>query len=298
MDLERFIPAKNLDLDFEVVKASDEVLKILIEYLGFDREIQKIEQMYQIMLYNLNDILDKYILKANDTFERKVISGFSDFISINALVINYISSAKALVEAIEKFNKSWHEDAGLAFKKDYISKTYDDSFYYRLVNLMRNFSQHGNLPISVREGRCGFDLKQILKTKHFHFNAKTNEEIEKIADEIHEKYGDNPVIVFTLTISKYTCDVISIYNEFLKYNKSLALQIQSREQLLLKQIPELIVENEIFPSKVVCFVEENELHVFDANADVVYLINEYQKSVEEELEYELNEYENLRVCIK
>lgn len=53
----------------------------------------------------MREILLNYELNCNDTINRKIDLSYDeeDIIIINALVINYISSAKTLIESIETF---------------------------------------------------------------------------------------------------------------------------------------------------------------------------------------------------
>lgn len=117
-----------------------------------------------------------YELMSNDTIIKKDNLNIeeNDGIIINALVINYISSARPFVESIETFVKEMFKiEEYENFKKLYLNKLYDEKFTYRFLYSLRNYSQHGHLPVYIDyNNKCSFNLEEILNTPHFDHNAK------------------------------------------------------------------------------------------------------------------------------
>ena len=79
---------------------------------------------------------------------------------------------------------------------------------------LRNFSQHGHLPVSRNEEKYCFDLKQIVDKPRFKHKKEWKEEMEKIINEIRTKYRDVPNLAFTITLADYVAKLLSVYNCF------------------------------------------------------------------------------------
>lgn len=72
-----------------------------------------------------------------------------DFYALNGFVINIVSSAKTLIEVLEIFYETeLREERKNKFKREVLSKKYDEVFAYRFRLYMRNYAQHGHLSIS------------------------------------------------------------------------------------------------------------------------------------------------------
>lgn len=283
MDTERFIPAKHIEKIEEIHIADlDDIEKNIITFhIELTRHIQENHQLFLIFRFNLKNLLNSYTLKTKDTIVRRkhVPSDSSDFISINALVINYISSGKTLIDSLEicmKHNFGVDSGAHINFKNNYLNKAYDEFFSYRFVTRIRDYSQHGHLPVSLMDSKCSFDLNQIFYTPHFNHNKKLEKEIESIKNEILLKYGDKPRINFTLTLAQYNLCVTSIYKSFLDSIKHLLVESNEKLNSLLRARPDIITHGKGFGGLVFYTITNDNIHAFNANDDSIHMFEGYE----------------------
>ena len=118
------------------------------------------------------------------------------------------------------------------------------NFYYRLLIRIRDFSQHGHLPVTVSyDNRCCFDLHHILYTPHFKHNAELKKEIQQIINDIHTIYSDYPQIVFSNAIKEFTICIIQIYIDFLNNIEDLIKNSRNKIETLLKKRKEIIYKS-------------------------------------------------------
>lgn len=247
MNTESYIMQEDLDVDINDLNIPDispRESNILFFFIEITRYIQEIEKLFRIYRCNLN-IMDNYCTFYNDdTIECKYDYIEDSFIVINTLVINLISSGKTLMESSENFIKfltNYVEGYSSNFKKDYLSKTYDECFSYKFLLNLRNYSQHGHLPVSnsVKNKFC-FDLEQIINTPHFNIKKSIEDELVNLIEEIYNKYKAYPNIMFTRTIAEYNYCIHKLYAEFFNNIEQVFNDTLLEVEGLLKQRPELI----------------------------------------------------------
>lgn len=214
---------------------SDE-LDVIITYVETGRHINELDDLFQMFCFQLNNLLNCFELKVSDKIKQKFGTA-NEYIAINALTINYISAGKTLTEAIEAFIKelcSGDDERFKSLKKKVLSDMYDTCFYYRLLLHLRNFAQHGHLPVSIdAEKKAYFDLNHFLNTPHYNHNAELRNESERISKDIHEKYKDIPKIVFTKSIAEFNICIIKIYLAYLREIAGWATEIQEKLEYLI-----------------------------------------------------------------
>ena len=178
----------NFDINEMELPILDEEEQLCIgTYVELTRHIQEIDKLFHIFRFNLKNILQCYQLYSNNEIDRKELFEIKeeDEIAINALIINYISSAKTLIESIENCIKNTNLNIYKDFKDKCLSKSYDNKFYYRFLIRLRDFAQHGHLIVSVYGNNyCCFDLDNIVLTPHFHHNTNLEKELRKMRKEI------------------------------------------------------------------------------------------------------------------
>ena len=193
------------ECELEITSFSLDELNLIESYLEIGRCFTEICQLFDMFRFNLLNMKHYFTLNCNDTTKRNLDFESSDIIAINALVTNYLSSAKTLTDSIEvfikeKMSKCDHEK----FKKEHISKEYDDCFSYRFLYFLRNYSQHGHPPVSLATDRLSFDIGQISKTPNFNFSLKEKNMLDNIKNEIRERGGyERIVFTYYLNDSKH-----------------------------------------------------------------------------------------------
>jgi len=301
MNTEEYILIKNTDINMEKIKVpkfSTEEIYIIQEFLEFTRHIQEIDQLFHIFKTNLREILLNYELNCNDTINRKIDLSYDeeDIIIINTLVINYISSAKTLIESIETFmNKNMTEEDINKFKVDCLSKIYDERFSYRLLIRLRDYAQHGHLPVYMSyDKKCSFDLDQILFTPHFSHNKKIQDEMVKLRQKIYNEFGDNPRIMFTMSIAEFQLCILEIYIFFIDTIRYKLVELVNKMDTLIKDKPDVIYKsNDILNGFIVYSMENECVQCLDPKEKPLQMIDKIKNDAENELRKAKVEFEKL-----
>lgn len=304
MDLTEFTFLNELGVDIEKIKLSKltEVERSSIEfYVEITRHIQEIEQLFRVFNVNLENIFHYYEFNSNDIIIRKKINELNqnDYIIINTFVTNYISSGKSLKETIEVFMKqNIGEDSQKTktFINDYSRKLYDDVFSYRFLLRIRDFSQHGHLPVNKDSlGKYFFNLNSILATPHFQHNKALEEEMKNIRDEICNKYSAQPRITFTLSIAEFNLCIIKTYKGFIDIIKDTLYDSVQKVSSILDSRPDLIYKSKDCLNEFVIYSDiNNELHCFDSKDDAIKMFLEIEKNLSEVLKYHEKELKEIK----
>mgnify|MGYP004653651991 CR=1 FL=1 len=282
MDTTTQIPANFIDNieSLQIAKLSDDELSTIDNFIYLTRDAQETKQLFDIFYFNLLCLRNNFVLYAGDTVKKSpnCPEYSSENIAVNALVINLISSAKTLAESLRTVAIRW-------FKKDeenrdsfniYVSDVYDKSIVYRMLMNLRDFAQHGNLPVSQKEGRYSFDIFQILATPHFNLNKQ----VEADMNEFLSNFDQSEVtacLALTITIADFTVKVIDIYRQFLTYMKENISSAYNKIQQMIKINPTIVCNtHEILNGYIIYFIG-NECHAFNPTDNPNKMIYEYDK---------------------
>ncbi len=308
MNLETNILVEKLNInvdEIQIPNLSDEEKSLVEKYIEITRHIKEIDQLFHIFRFNVKNTLSHYKLHSNDTIESKVDTNFeeSDYIIINAYVINIISSGKTLIESIEIFMKeNIGEDSEkyINFKLEYLSKIYDDIFSYRFLMRIRDLSQHGHLPLCIDfNNQYCFDLDNLLSTPHFNHNKKIKGEMENIREDIYNKYSDNPKIMFTRTLAEFNFAIIKIYMGFLDSIEADIFDHIGKINCLLKTRPDIVHVSDDFLNGYIFYdIINNSLQCFDSKDDSEKMFLEFKQNILLILKKEERELQLLNDCYK
>lgn len=284
--------------DIRIPELNKKELDTIQEYIEFARHIQEIDQLFHIYKVNLDNLLINYELMNNDNYYRKSnnLKEKDDGIVINALVINYISSAKTLIESIDSFIKEKMGDEKYnKYKIDCLSRIYDERFSYRLLIHLRDFAQHGHLPVYISlDNKCSFDLDQILNTPHFKHNKKLEEEMKSIAFIIQKDFGDNPRIMFVRSIAEFEVAVLEIYDYFIT---DVILELKKlRKELddLIDRRPDIIYKSkDSLDGFILYTMVDNNVHCMDPRQKTIEMVNNIKKDIKIELVSAKNEFKEI-----
>lgn len=262
MDTEAFIPDISLIDKVNVVSGTREELKEIFDFIELSRMLQEIYQWYQIFKFNLQSL--KSVTLAND------------FISVNSYTIALLSNGKNLLEEIDLCMKNSYGKESSEYKQ-YIENTqkeYEKSFPYRFLFHMRNFSQHGHIPVSTRDTRPCFDLTQIYETPYFKLNATVKAEVKMFIDDFRENNHDVFKLAFEPTVCAYTLSIFKLYNTFCDMIYPALIKYYEYVKKMVEKYPEM-VKHENDPEKNgFLFIDNNEdptIHCFNVNDDPIVL---------------------------
>lgn len=301
MNTEEYILLNNTNIDIEKIEIpnfSDDELNLIESLLEYTRHIQEINQLFRIFRINLQDILLHYVLNTDDTIIRKIdlSNKEEDIIIINTLVINYISSAKTFTASIENFMlKKLGENELNNFKTNCLSKIYDERFSYRLLIRLRDYAQHGHLPVHMSwDKKCSFDLEQILYTPHFNHNKKIQDEIINLKQKIYNKFQDNPRIMFTMSIAEFQLCIFDIYIYFINTIKKDLVDLINKLDKLIEERPNIIhCSDDALNGFILYSIKNESVHCFDPKEKPIEMIDNIKIEVENELEEARKEFQKL-----
>lgn len=308
MDLEYFFLLKDLDIDYDSLPLAEGEDKDLMQrYIELTRLIQQVEQLFLLFIFNVDLFVQNYEIYPNGLIVRvgreiiritlnldkenkyilwDGIEEWNDYIAINAFTNNVLSSGRNLIEILDYgssfFNAISGDDSAVDFKKKYLSHIYDNSFAYRFLYEMRNYTQHTHLAVSLSDHeRYCFDLNTIMRTPRYDMKSDVKAILSSIAEKIHEETDNYPFISVALTLAEYTCCVTHLSFQFIKEHEGLFLK---EHRNLLKSFAEKGLihssKDEFDGHAFYCDSEEGVLHAIlcSENQELYY------KSVKERFE--------------
>lgn len=262
MDTEKTFVLRDQNVEFSAAELSLDEVELAKNYVELTRHLQEIRHLYLMFQYGLDCIDSNYILMSNGKLLRNNEPAITeaDFVAINAMVTNLISAGRTLVESMECYITENYQNDNSDRKEymDFYHKTYDSSFPYRFLIRMRDYSQHGHLPVNQYDEWYGFDLYQVLNKPHFKHNALIKQQLENAAKEVIDTYGDVPRLSLAMTLSEFTAYLLSIYYQFW-------VSVESAINVSEKKFKELITSH---PENVNVVGDENvSLFIYDVDAD-------------------------------
>lgn len=298
MDTEAFLSTKNLNLDKLKIYQFDEFTQSIIDsYIEITRHLQEIGQLFHVFRFNLENMLNSYTIYPNDTLERTAHfhSEHSDFIAINALTINLISSGRAVADAVDSCMEiSYGQDSKeyQTFRTDCQSKVYEENFAYRFFYHLRNFSQHMHLPVSISSGLFNFDLWQILNTPHFSRKKDWEAELKKLNDSVFQKCDSILHVSFCITLAQYTSGIAYIYHEFWNSIRARFFDLKARINQMVADNPEMLEhEDSNFCGSLLYMIGTDNLHMFNPNDDSGKMFENHLQEAAAFYETEQKEYD-------
>jgi hypothetical protein len=286
---------RNIKELLSVISNSEE--KIFSDYVELTRHIIEIDKLFYVFRYNLENLLDQFIIYNNDLIERRNIQLSEDqyYFQINALTINLISSAKTLTESLEVCMKSFLSKENFDFFKFRIlSKPYDECFSYRFLLHMRNYSQHGHLPINIHEQRAYFDLDDILSMPHFDLNGQLKKEINDLRIDIYSQFENSPFISYVYTVARFNLIITEIYLNYLKEVKPILVRSNDRKNELLTDNKFNLINPDGSVSDMIFYGFDGEnYHRFNRNDNSLAMFADMKKEVQKILKKEKQHYREI-----
>lgn len=287
MNTENYFALECAERDMPHINSGE--MEIIKTHLDVTREIQNTYHLLQMFYYNIKVLLTNFDVQASDIYTTKLHcpDDVDIFHGVNAQVTNCISSAKTLIEVFEL-----HSVIQTKFKL-VINAKFDTSFYYKFLISLRHFSQHGNIPVSVKNGQFYFDLKRILEIPKFTHNKHMK---KLLVDTIEKMQKQNiaPHIAVTLTLSGFTVDIFETHLVYLQEIKKILDKSKGDLDDLLSKRPELEQEHPHFMLPMVFYQDdEGEVHAF-ANEDSHEMFSNYLSQVTNQLKIEKASFDYLK----
>lgn len=264
---------------------AEEDLKTARHFIETTRHMQEIHQLFQILKKDIDNLQNEYVLKNNGNVfrEQNPANSEADYISVNSHIINIISAGRTLVESMECYIEN-NSDVGDVKQKylDFYHNTYDSSFAYRLLIRLRDYSQHGHLPVSSVGNNYCFDLIQIANKPHYNHNKTLKKQMKSIIDEILEKYHNTPTISITETLAEYVVKLLAIYKMFWYQTEKELTEACTKFQTVVSCYPDNIIkEQEGLNGLFIYDVVDGNAHVVDPNDKPDEMVIRFKKEADD-----------------
>lgn len=301
MNTRRVIKIEENEQNFIFYKMSEENEKIFRNYIEMSRHFQEITQLYRMMLFDLDDISKQYVFH----FDDRVIPLYDkelNILYVNRIIRNAVSSARTLIESMEIFEREYIDSEG-DFKINFISRTYDEYFSYRFIDFIRNYLQHGHVPISFDGEKIFFQLSEILDVTHMRINSSLKKQMKNIEHELLD-YGDGNIYLTVVPMCyEYFLLVQVLILEFLRFIKGYLLEHFNKVQEILEENGEYVLDINGIPFVAVYLDEERRLHGFSAEDNMEREMDYWIDFAEQQLQqYEKNNnhiiFLNIKYCLE
>lgn len=272
MQTERFfINRDGFDLHFSPLLDQD--LVEIEKYVEETRHLQEIQHLFQIFKFNIDQLTAKYNPMPSGAITRtqgnSLADSDGDFIAVNSLLTNIISSGRTLTESMETFDKSFHpesyvkQEPVLSEYRKLSTATYDSSFAYRFLIRMRDYTQHGHLLASAERGHFWFDMVAILNKPHYKHNGTIEDELERFTGELIEQYRDEPTLSFTVTLAEYVAVLCNLYAKFLPIIWKCIRPAVKKAKTIVRRYPRNIFNADtLSPGFFIYRYDDRDLHAF------------------------------------
>lgn len=269
--------------------------ELFCKYMDTGRHLQEVQQLFGMMRFNLDQIYKQYDLRFNDCIY-SLDGAPVDMIQLNALICNAVSSARTLIESMEVFDKALI-DSQEHFHKNYTAKVYDASYSYRIIDMLRNYMQHGHVPVSYDGERIFFNLSEILDVKHMNMNKKLVEKLDNIRTEIVES-GSEARLTCVSMLYEYFLDVYNLYSGFYSYIQWDMEKLASDVKTVLQEHPDYIKNTNGFPFVAVYADDNGIVHGFSSQDDFGIMFEQFKQKAESAFEnYKRNNHHLIRLEI-
>ena len=239
MNTRAYIPMDFLNVPgTQLEKLPWEHEQILRRYLSMSQHICELDELYSMMVFNLENMFEKFSLQFDDRIFAKR-GETVDVIQINALLCNAVSAGRTLIESMEKFDE-FYISKDKSFKKNFISKAYDQYSEYKIVDFLRNYMQHGHIPIHYDEEKIYLDLSEILETTHLKMNTNLKMMLQKAKKDLLEYGVADTRLCCVPLFYKYFLLIHRLYRAFYSYAEYTLMQIGEEKRKLLQDHPEYV----------------------------------------------------------
>ncbi len=282
MDTERMYLADN-NFALTVRELTPEDLESAKHFVEMTRHLQEIHSLFLVFKYNIDILQDKYeLMNGGKVFcDQKPANNEADYIAINAYLTNIISAGKTLVNSMQCYveSNSYVDSAVREKYLGFVDKIYNTSFAYKLLIRLRDYAQHGHLPVSAEGNSYYFDLVQIVNKPHYNHNRTLEAEMNRIIDEIITVYADTPTIALTESLAEFVVNLIAIYKQLLHWVQDELTEDYNKFQNIISAYPENILNMSGLTFFVYDIVDDNA-HIVNTADAPLEMLHRFQKEAE------------------
>ena len=230
------------------------------------RHLQEIHHLFLILMFQIEQIQRNYTFMSNGNVfcSQFPADKEDDYIAINAHIINITSAGKTMIESMNNFaNLNYLSDENKHSYLAMVSEIYDTVFSYKLLIRLRDYSQHGHLPVSSEGNMYYFDFVNILGKPHFNLNKAVKNQMADAISTCKNLLDDTPRLSLTRTLAEFVATILRIYQNFWMFAECTVLETTEKIKDIVDKYPENIIHMPTTPSE--WFVYK----VTDGNADII-----------------------------
>lgn len=241
-------------------------------------------------LYKLIDVF-------NYSYERiKVIYSENDPLAMNAHTMTLLSAGKMIEESIIRYSEYLFGENDVRFLdlRKKISAEYDREFSFRFLIKLRDFSEHGHVPVSFQDGSYCFDLIQIYNTSFFTFKPPIKKEMRKYIERIKEDFSDTATLDYKHTVMLFVCSLYRVYNMFLDSIREIIIEKRIGIFSLIKANDDWLNHDDApeLEGKL-CFTvgeDSKTIHYISIYERPIELYKEVYDNISKRLDYEMDAF--------
>ena len=252
----------------------EEKIEVLNTYVDLINLIDCLTDWRKIFDYNCSS-LEKAIKKTN-------------IIRVNSDLMACLSSGVSLITVLEHILKMDTSDSDL--REKIISKEYDNSFSYRFMYFMRNFTQHSSIPIKYINNVYSFDVYNILNINHFSIKKDIKEDLNKQFDIM--KNQGVPYLDLEPMILAYEKSVYCILNEAYFYIESILKTNRDKAYIIINENQQFIYN--VYGDNSFCWKCGDKPHALPIKDNPLNLCKSEKKRVIEKLNSIANNCEKVK----
>lgn len=270
----------------------------IFRWIKVDRWLTDLHQLYQVYLWNYQQLMNGVTVdmqgEVSAVFDNQTTS--SKLIQVNGYSMNCISSGVNLITFVESFLK--HEGKTYGFEgigtfKAKTQEEYDSNFNYAFGYLLRNYSQHGNLIVSMYPGENGadricFDPFQLSNPSGVGVKAEMRKKLEKLLSTLSAVPEDVIRLSFRGLIHSFHKSVCSLYSAFFSIVQEYFSQINTKAISHLSATKSIIQQDKNGASFFVVLLNVDEMletHVIMGEPQgLMECFRKYQNEVQMELD--------------
>ena len=192
-------------------------------------KLSSAENLFRVVEFNYNELESKLNSYLTKNYQLNFYEFDFLFVDMNRLILNLLSSIRTYLDHTETRLKRDYGDSSeeyLLFKEE-TSKAYDNSFEYRFLYKLRNYSQHCGLPAGSAEITSFQDENLIWRDKMNVFFSR---------DKLISQYdGWGNLIKKDLLAMPENFDVLSLVDKMYDHLKSINEKIKKKIREHYKQ---------------------------------------------------------------
>lgn len=270
-----------------LVNFSPEEFKHISQFITIQHQLINLNDIFDSFCFNVHQIYYHYKFPGDGSFTQRPIKDssvgsthFSNYIQINSLMSNILSSGILFTNKVQSLEKSYFPETSKI-----VSTVYDNNIEYRLCVILRNFSQHIGLAVEKNNNSYFFNIDTLLNSD---FNSEKKLKREFKQDLINAHIEGPLVYPAFSTLAVYIECVFEIFFQFISLlRKSILLSMDKEirkiyykyKSKLITYGLKLLIDRIVFINSLDQY-PKNEYNVVNLNTSLSNYVLELKKQAQ------------------